>query len=171
MSTKDRAEEILNILKENNKPISASKISSTLKVSRQIIVGDIAILRAKGIDILSTHKGYILNSNIEDTYYTFKITCIHNNKQTQKEIYTIIDNGGKLIDVIVEHPLYGLLSGNLNLSSRFEADSFLKKSSNEKAMLLSDLTNGIHFHNISCKDETTAIRIKNSLSEIGFLVN
>ena len=59
MDAKTRRKEILNIIKYNMEPVSGSALAKKLNVSRQVIVQDIALLRAENNDIISTHKGYI----------------------------------------------------------------------------------------------------------------
>ncbi len=165
-----RREKIVSILKESSKTVSASALAEQMQVSRQVIVSDIALLRAKGFEILSTPKGYTINPIVSNGDIVFKIACMHNGDLTKEEIYSIVDNGGKLIDVIVEHSLYGQLVGQLNICSRYDAEIFLNKVENEHINLLSKLTEGIHLHTISCKDEESAQRIKTALEELKILL-
>ena len=58
-----RRKEILHTLANEEKPVSASKFASRFQVSRQIIVGDIALLRASGATIIATARGYVLETN------------------------------------------------------------------------------------------------------------
>ena len=169
MNSTQRREQILVILKNSGGNVTASILAEKLQVSRQIIVGDIALLRAVGTDILSTPKGYILNSSEPSKDYLFKIACFHHDDLTKEEIYAVVDNGGKLIDVIIEHAIYGQLVGQLNISSRYDAQCFFEKAKEEGVCLLSALTDGIHLHSISCKDEKNALRIKEALKKIGVL--
>lgn len=160
-----RRNKIVAALKKNKTPVSASVLAKKLHVSRQIIVGDIALIRATGIDITATPKGYILTVEESiDERYIKKIACAHKAEETKKELYAIVDNGGELLDVIVEHPIYGELKGQLNISSRYDADLFLEKISKSQAYLLSALTQGIHLHTIACKDESVFERISEQLS-------
>ncbi|WP_034550167.1 transcription repressor NadR [Carnobacterium funditum] len=165
MEPSTRRNNIVGTLKKNRTPISASVLAKKLKVSRQIIVGDIALIRATGIDITATPKGYVLNiEESQDERYIRKIACTHKADETQKELYAIVDNGGELIDVIVEHPVYGELKGQLNIGSRHDADQFLRKINKSQANLLSELTQGVHLHTIACKDKEIFDRIIQQLS-------
>lgn len=170
MNAPQRREKIKLILEEAAQAVSASSLAEQLQVSRQIIVGDVALLRATGLNILSTPRGYIINQNLTDNDLVFKIACSHSAELTKEEIYAIVDNGGKLLDVIVEHPVYGQLIGQLNISSRYDTDDFLKAIEAANANLLCDLTDGIHLHTISCKDAATMHRIKNILSRLNILL-
>ncbi len=165
-----RRNKIVAALKKTKTPVSASVLAKKLQVSRQIIVGDIALIRATGIDITATPKGYVLTVEESiDERYIRKIACAHKAEETQKELYTIVDNGGEVLDVIVEHPIYGELKGQLNISSRHDADKFLEKINKSQANLLSALTKGIHLHTIACKDENVFERIIQQLSSESLL--
>lgn len=163
----DRKEKIVNAIKESDKPISASKLAKEFRVSRQIIVGDVALLRASGIDIIATPRGYTLNKESLDHIYTIAVN--HHKDALADELYTVIDLGGSVIDVIVEHPIYGQLTGKLHISSRYDVDQFLKKVNSEKAKPLSQLTDGLHLHTIQCPDDETYQRIVDALDQKGYL--
>lgn len=171
MSAKERRNAIINILKESNTAISASAMAQQLSVSRQIIVGDIALLRASGLKISATPRGYIFEENNTSAFpFTGLITCKHTPDETIDELYIIVDFGGYVIDVIVEHPIYGQLTGPLDIASRHDADLFMQHmSSYEAAKPLSIITGGVHFHRIGCKSEETFELIKNALKSKGFL--
>lgn len=170
MKASQRREKIISILKEESQAVSASALAEQLQVSRQVIVGDIALLRAQGRDILSTPRGYILDLNMQKNGESFIVACCHSAELARDEIYAIVDNGGELLDVIVEHPIYGQIIGQLNISSRYDTDLFINKIKTEKVNLLSYLTDGIHLHTISCGDEKTANRIKNILKQMNILL-
>ncbi len=171
MASQQRREKIIDILQVSPKAVSASALAEQLNVSRQIIVSDIALLRAKDFDILSTPRGYIFNQMHTENEYVFKVASTHSSDCVKQEIYAIVDNGGKLLDVMVEHPLYGQLIGKLNISSRFDANDFLDKLENKKINLLCQLTGGVHLHTISCSDKIIAERIIHALEELNILVN
>ena len=61
MTGEKRREEIMKVLDASDKPVSATALAKMYGVSRQIIVGDIALLRAETNDIIATNKGYIIN--------------------------------------------------------------------------------------------------------------
>lgn len=163
----DRKEKIIEEIKNSDKPISASKLASTCGVSRQIIVGDVALLRASGYNIIATPRGYILDDQNNECIYTIAVK--HNQQSLGDELYTIVDLGGSIIDVIVDHPIYGQLAGKLHISSRYDVDQFLKKVENGKAKPLSQLTDGLHLHTIQCQNEDIYQRIIKVLDEKGYL--
>lgn len=163
----DRKEKIIEEIKKSDKPISASTLAKKLGVSRQIIVGDVALIRASGTNIIATPRGYILDSKQQN--HTYTIAVKHTQEQMADELYTIVDLGGCAIDVIVDHPVYGQLTGKLHLSSRYDVDQFIKKVNNNQAKPLSQLTDGLHLHTIQCPNEDTYQRIVSALDEKGYL--
>ena len=122
----DRKQFIIDEIKKSEKPLSASALAKKLHVSRQIIVGDVALIRAAGTQIIATPRGYVLEEKKEGVEK--KLAVSHTREQIQDELYTIIDQGASVIDVIVEHPIYGQLVGQLHLSSRYDVDQFLNLS-------------------------------------------
>ena len=171
MDAAKRRQNILELLKQSTQPISAGAIAARFQVSRQVIVGDIALLRAANVDISATPRGYIVmdrNTQVDEIIHT--IACRHDKSNLAEELYTIVDNGCGLIDVIVEHAVYGQLSGQLHIFSRYDADSFLKKLETDHATPLSDLTGGIHLHTISCRSEEAYERVLQELKAKGILL-
>jgi len=162
MTSEKRRENIESILKKSNEPITATTLAKKFSVSRQVIVGDIALMRAAGLRISATPRGYIFDSDKENQI-CFTIACQHDNENMAKELYTIVDNGGIVFDVTVEHPVYGEISGELRISSRYEADMFLEKIKSNKAQPLMKLTGGIHLHKIKCNSENEKKRIIETL--------
>ncbi|MEG0528479.1 MAG: transcription repressor NadR [Longicatena sp.] len=168
MNSSMRRDSILQTIKQSEKPCSASSLAAQFHVSRQIVVGDIALLRASGVNIIATPRGYVMEDISLDSM-TYAIAVVHKEEDLKEELYTIVDHGGTIVDVIVEHPLYGQLSGQLHITSRYDADQFLSNVKNNQAIPLSKLTNGLHLHTIKCKDEDTHQRIIQALKEKGFL--
>jgi len=149
MNANERRQEILNILSKSEEPVKGIDISEQLDVSRQVIVQDIAILRARGENILATPQGYLIIKIHEKRKTTKTIVCTHkNNKELEEELRTIIDLGGKIVDVIVEHPLYGEIRSQLQIGSRHDLSLFIDNLKATKAEPLSSLTDGIHLHTI-----------------------
>lgn len=171
MDAATRRQEILTTLRGADTPVSASSLARQLSVSRQIIVGDVALLRASGEKIASTPRGYVFDERSATAFpCEGLIACCHTPEQLQEELYTIVDFGGYVMNVMIEHPLYGQLSGTLNLGSRYDVDLFLKQVADETmARPLSVLTNGVHLHRIGCRDEETLDRIRQSLEEKNIL--
>ena len=169
MNNEQRRIKILNKLQVSDAPISASAFAKCYSVTRQIIVADIALLRASGYPIRAEHKGYVLEK-VEKDEIVKRIVVKHGANEVTDELYAVVDNGGRIIDVIVDHSVYGKISAELNLSSRYDIDSFVKKISNEGVTPLSLLTDGLHIHTIAVKDISSYERIVNRLTELNVLV-
>ncbi len=150
-------------------PLSASFLAANLGVSRQIVVGDIALLRAGGAQIEATPRGYRLAS-CEAQGFVGMLACVHGmGDALQEELFIIVDNGGIVEDVAVENPLYGELRANLHITNRYEATTFCARAAEEPNSLLSCLTGGVHLHSVRCPDEASFVRIKNALAAAGIL--
>ena len=162
-----RREEIINIIAQSDTPISASRLARHFHVSRQSIVGDIALLRAAGHQIIATPRGYIMIRS--DSRIIKTIAVKHNSEQTEEELNLMVDMGALVEDVIVEHPLYGEIRGNLHIQSRHDVKEFITKYQQAHTTLLSSLTHGIHLHTIRCDNEEVYQRVYQALKEKGFL--
>jgi len=169
MSADLRRKKILKSIHNHHQPISASALAKELRVSRQVIVGDVALLRAEGHDIIATARGYIIPKDNEKHHYAGKIVCQHTPENTRDELYKIVESGAVVLNVIVEHTLYGELTGALNLSNQQEVDAFLRKARSTKTKLLSELTMGVHTHTIACTDEAHFSQVKKVLKDCGYL--
>ena len=165
----ERRQAVLELIEQSEKPVSASALASRFLVSRQIIVGDIALLRAAGAQISATPRGYMILWD-SMTGIVKQIACQHSAEEMETELNAIVDQGCTVIDVIVEHPLYGQLTGPLHLSSRYEVARFAARLAEEEALPLSRLTEGIHLHTLSCPDESAFLRVKDALGELGILL-
>lgn len=168
MNSEERRNRIIECLQQSSAPISASCLAKDFAVTRQIIVADIALLRASGYSIVADNKGYVLNT-LDDKNIK-RIAVKHDKGQVLSELYTIVDNGGKILDVIVEHSIYGRISVELNISSRYEVDEFVRKIDTTKANPLSLLTEGVHIHTIAISDENAFARIKEQLTKLDILI-
>ena len=62
MNGSQRREQIVRQIQESKEPVSGKKLAELYGVSRQVIVQDIALIRTAGYDIISTNRGYILNT-------------------------------------------------------------------------------------------------------------
>lgn len=166
-----RRAEIIRMLESSQNPISGTELARRLKVSRQVIVQDVALLRAINKNILSTNKGYLLFEPGREAGESKKTVCVrHTTEQVLDEFYTIVDLGGKILDVVVEHELYGQIAVDLIIASRQDADEFYEKMQNNRVKPLKELTEDIHYHTIVAKDNVSIERIENALKEKGYLL-
>lgn len=170
METKERRAALQERLQASPEAVTGTALAQEFGVSRQVIVGDIAILRAAGSRIVATPQGYwIPKENIKQTIQA-TLVCRHNNTQLAAELFTVVDRGGCVLDVAVEHPLYGELKGALRLSSRRDVERFLHNLGEAQAEPLSLLTGGVHLHTIEVPDRETLQEIEAELARMGILV-
>jgi hypothetical protein len=171
MDAKERRKNIISILKKKEGPIKGTELAKRFNVSRQVIVQDIAILRAKGEKILATPQGYmVINNKSEEFNKT--IVCKHTSyDEIEDELKTIIDMGGKVIDVIVEHPIYGEIKSPLMIGSRIDIEEFMKELRAHQAEPLATLNDGVHLHTIKVPSEEVFNKIEKKLEYKGYLIS
>lgn len=169
MESGKRRQQLMNMLKTAGMPLTGAGLAQSLGVSRQVVVGDIAILRAAGAEIYATPQGYLMPAVKAQAVRTATIACHHGWEKLAEELTIIIDNGGKVRDVIVEHPVYGELKGTLMLSSRRDIDEFIHKLKNSGAAPLSAVTGGVHLHTIEVPSQNALHHIEAELDEQGIL--
>lgn len=162
-----RREEILRSLKDSNEYISASRFAERFGVTRQVIVSDIALLRANGHCIAASRYGYRMESADADSLES--IVCRHRSDQVLEEFYAVVDNGGSVVSVVVEHPVYGEISAQLGIHSRYDAQEFVSRMQSTNAAQLSDLSGGLHVHTITVPDPAAYGRIIAQLRRLGIL--
>lgn len=167
MIATQRRNTILSLLAESKQPISASALAQHCGVTRQVIVGDIALLRAGGSNISATARGYILEQAGNGLLH--RLACHHSAADTAAELNTIVDCGCTAVDVSVEHPVYGEITGTLGLSSRYDVEQFLQRMNCAEALPLSSLTEGVHLHTVLCPDEERFARLCEKLAAQGFI--
>ena len=170
MTGEERREKLLDLLQNASAPMSGTELAKKLGVSRQIIVQDIALLRAVNKNILSTNKGYIVFQEKEARKNCQRaIRVSHTHEQIKDELYTIVDFGGHVLNVIVEHEIYGQITCDLIIHSRQDVDLFVQQCMQRKAKSLSSLTEGIHYHAVQAPSEEVLDRIESALQEKGYL--
>ena len=168
MDAQSRRQAIAQRLEQATSPISATALAGALAVSRQVIVGDIALLRASGMSIAATPRGYTLPRELQGLLRT--LACRHRADQMLDELNAIVDQGCTVVNVIVEHPIYGQLTGPLQLSSRYDVQQFVSRCQQQAAPPLSQLTEGVHLHTISCPGHEAYLRVCAELGRMGLLL-
>lgn len=169
MDNLKRKELLKSLLIDSNEPIKGQDLADKFKVTRQVIVKDIAILRAEGLEIISTPKGYMV-LKVASASMRRVIAVNHTSDQMEDELNTIVKYGGIVEDVIVEHPLYGEIRGMLMLKNMYDIENFCISFKNYSAEPLSTLTNGVHLHTIVCDSENSLKKIIDELSKKGYLI-
>lgn len=156
----------LDLFRSSQTPLSGSELGRRTGVSRQVIVQDIALLRTAGYDVVSTARGYVLSGG-DVCRREFKVQ--HTDKQIEEELQLIVDHGGCVEDVSVNHRTYGRISAPLGIKCRRDVKRFLDDIQSGKSSPLLNITSGYHFHNVTADDEETLDEIEAELEKAGFL--
>lgn len=163
---------ILEILQSSNQSVKGADLANRLKVSRQVIVQDIALMRAEGIDIMATPRGYRLNQKVKARNAERIFACQHQTLEEMLDELTImVSYGGYVRNVIIEHSLYGEIQGNLDLATLYEVEQFVEKIRQSEIKPLSILTNGVHLHTVEAKEEAILEMIMHKLSGKRYLID
>lgn len=167
MTGSERRDEIIRTIQKSRAPVSGKALAAAYDVSRQVIVQDIALIRVAGHDIISTNRGYILNAPVREER-VFKVQ--HTDAQLEEELNAVVDLGGCIENVMVNHRVYGHIEAGLHISSRRMVAEFLEDIQNGKSSPLKNITSGYHYHTISADSEKILDMIGQMLKEKGFLV-
>lgn len=170
LTGEQRRQYIIELLKKENRPLTGQFIAEKTGVSRQVIVTDIALLRANDEPIIATNRGYLYMQEMpENDRYRRIVICKHPPERTEEELTTIVDCGVTVVNVIVEHPIYGDLTGSLMLSSRYDVAQFMNTIQQKGATLLSVLTDGLHLHTLEADSKEKLDIAIRKLDELGIL--
>ena len=167
MTGSERREAILNRIKSSERPVAGRALAASYDVSRQVIVQDIALIRASGYNIISTNRGYIL-SEPSTVSRTFKVR--HTDEQLEEELYSIVDLGGGVRNVMVNHKGYGQMEAPLNITSRRKAAEFIADIRSGKSSPLKNITSDYHYHVVEADSEARLDMIEKMLDQKGFLI-
>lgn len=166
-----RREAILESLRAAEGPLSGGALAERHGVSRQVVVTDVALLRTRGERIVSTNRGYVLASDEGPTRPTRLFKCRHTAEQTADELTCIVDLGGCVEDVFVNHRVYGKVSSGLGIASRRDVGRFMDELASGVSTPLMGVTGGYHFHHVSARDERDLDEIGRALAERGYLAD
>ena len=162
----ERRKQILNLLHHSDMPLSGGALGKATGVSRQVVVQDIALLRTEGHDITATARGYLLASH-SGPVRTFKL--YHTNEQTEDELNTIVDLGGHIVDVTINHRVYGKMTAPLGIKNRRGVQAFMQNIHTGKSTPLMNITSGYHFHTVTADQEEILDEIEAALAAKNYL--
>ena len=164
----ERRNHIIELLSSASQPISGSELAKQLNVSRQVIVNDIAMLRVTHPDLLATNEGYLM-MRASANRRVFKVN--HSNEEMEDELNSIVDLGGTVLDVFIEHKIYGTVSAPLNITNRRDIKNFLSDLKSGISSPLLNLTKGYHYHTIEARSGEILDEISDMLKEKGYLID
>ena len=171
MEATERRAAIMVELKRAVKPVSGSALAKAVGVSRHVVVQDIALLRADGHDIVATNRGYVLREGAgEPSVPTRLVKVRHTQDEMADELTSIVDMGGAVLNVIVNHRVYGKITADLDIRNRRDVERYLEAIESGKSFPLLTVTSGYHFHRIAADDEETLDDIEEMLRAKGYLV-
>ena len=168
MTGTERRTKIVELIQNSEKPLSGTALAKQCDVSRQVIVQDIALIRASGYDIISTNRGYIIQEPLERER-VFKVN--HTDEQLEEELYSIIDLGGTVVNVMVNHRVYGHMEAELRINSRRKVEAFMEDIRSGKSRPLKNITSNYHYHKVAADSEETLDLIEEALRQKHFLVS
>ncbi|MCI8306793.1 MAG: transcription repressor NadR [Lachnospiraceae bacterium] len=168
MTGGERRKIFLQMLKDSNLPVSGTVLGRKTGVSRQVVVQDMALLRMQGHQIMSTARGYVIEDEGQHDAVRLVKVC-HTNEQVEEELNLIVDFGGTVLDVMVNHRAYGKVSAPLNIRSRRDVKRFVEDIKTGKSTPLLNVTSGYHFHHIKAESEDVLDEIENELAKKDFL--
>lgn len=163
----ERRNKIIELLRTESQSISGSKLAKIFGVSRQVIVTDMAILKQRRRDLISTSTGYMLLKAAKNRRI-FKVK--HTDEQTEDELSLIVDFGGAVLDVFVEHKVYGTITAPINISSKRDVKNFIADIKSGVSKPLMNITQGYHYHTVEARSEEILDEIQAALKERGYLI-
>lgn len=168
----ERRELILNWLKNSESPLTGSQIAKETNVSRQVIVQDISLLKARNEPIMATAQGYMYFQSAPTKQKVSRIiACQHTPEQTEDELITVVDFGVTVKDVSIEHPVYGDMTGSILIKNRHDVKLFLEKVQSTQATYLLELTDGTHLHTLEADTESQLDQACLALERKGYLLS
>ena len=170
MKGTERRRDMARRLSGSREPLKGAELASLFGVSRQVIVQDMALLRAQGLNVVATPGGYLLLPARGPECLVKTVVTRHNDYPSmEEELRIMVEEGATVLNVIVEHPLYGEIAGNLMISTPLEVALFMEKIRESAGEPLSSLTGGIHLHTLEVPDEEAWNRIRRRLREKNYL--
>lgn len=165
-----RRQFLLEKIKASAQPMTGSELAALTSVSRQVIVGDMTLLKAKGEPIIATSQGYLYLADRVSEETSRRIACRHQPEDTERELKLLVETGVTVKDVSIEHPVYGELTAGIHVSTVQEVEAFMKRVRDTGASYLLELTDGTHLHTITAADSATLEKAISRMRDNGFLL-
>lgn len=171
MDANARRKKIAEVIGAAEEPLTGNELAGIMNVTRQVVVQDIALLRAGGLPIIATPSGYVMIERAVKGRALKVFTCRHDTiEKAEEELMIVVENGGKVRDVIIEHPIYGEITGMLNLSTPAAVKNLIGRLKQKDAQMLSSTTDGVHMHTVEAESEAVLDKIAKELSAAGILL-
>jgi transcriptional regulator of NAD metabolism len=171
MDAAGRRKKIEETIGASRAPLTGAELAAMLGVTRQVVVQDVALLRAGGLPVIATPSGYMMLDKPAKSRALKVFSCRHiTPDQAEEELMIVVGNGGRVRDVIIEHPIYGEITGSLMLSTPEAVKNLIGRLRSKDSQMLSSTTNGIHMHTVEAADEETLAKIEEKLRRAGILL-
>ncbi|GKV67256.1 MULTISPECIES: transcription repressor NadR [unclassified Sporosarcina] len=162
---------ILKTLQNAGHPVTGRDLGIMTNVSRQVIVSDVNLLKAKNEPIIATNQGYLYTASPAEDEFEKIIVCRHLPEETEEELHILVDHGVTVKDVRVEHSVYGDVRASIMVSNRQEVKAFIQQIKKSNAPYLLNLDDsGVHLHTISAPRKEQLAEAEKALKKAGFLV-
>ena len=96
--------------------------------------------------------------------------CRHSFEELVDEGACIIEAGGRIEDVFVNHRVYGRISARLGLYSRMHVEELYRSLVSGASKPLMSVTDGYHYHTVAADDEAVLDEIEKILRAKGYLI-
>jgi len=167
--TENRRKEICRLLENSKVALNGTELAKILGVSRQVIVQDIAVLKAGNYNIISTNRGYLLPQDKKKEFE--RVFCIsHTDAQIEEELNIMVDLGATVRDVFVSHSVYGIIRVELNIKSRRDIQKLLEDIQKGLSQPLKQLTKDFHYHTLIAEKEEILKEVEEELRKAKLLV-
>lgn len=171
ISSGERRKTIGQIIKTSEGPITGGELAAHMKVTRQVVVQDIALLRESGMPIMATPSGYVWLEKASPSLPMRMFTCQHTTLvEAREELIIIVNAGGTVRDITVDHPVYGEITGLLLLRTLEDVETLIERLGRPGVQMLSSMTSGLHMHTVEAPNELTLSRIEQALKKAGILI-
>ena len=167
LKTEERRNRILELLESSSEPLSGTAIADRFGISRQVVVTDIAILRSTYPNIMATSRGYIM-LHADKCRRVYKVK--HTDAQTEDELTSIVELGGRVMDIYVDHRIYGTIRKPLDIASKRDVEHFMNDLFAGVSSPLKNITDGYHFHTVEARSASILDEIEKMLQKKGYLI-
>ena len=123
------------------------------------------------VNIIATNKGYLFFHEGGQAKSRRSFCVCHRDEDILDEFYAIVDCGGRVLNVVVEHEIYGQIAVDLIINNREDALSYVEKSRDKNTKPLNILTNGVHYHTVEADGEEILDKIEERLKKLGYLID
>lgn len=165
----ERRKDLIRTLRGSSEPVLGSDLAEQFGVSRQVLVQDMAILRAAGTDIIATPRGYLLR-NPGPLAHRDVLHVKHDRAAMEEEMTILVDLGIRILDITIDHPIFGALRADLYISSRQDVRELVERFDQSGSGSLFELTGGKHSHTVESPRPDLLERAREELKSRGYLV-